>query len=73
MTTDREIDVTSDAKFWAKTLSAALASVDSILSKLGKLSPWLRDWLDRPVIAPSQRRNWWHMGRTGGGRLLVAN
>ena len=25
------------------------------------------EWLDRPVIVPGQQRNWWHMGKTGGG------
>ena len=68
MTTDQEIEATSEAKFWAKTLSAILASVDSILGRLGTLFPWLRDRLDRPVIVRSQRRNWWHMGRTGDGK-----
>lgn len=68
MTTDQEIEATSEAKFWAKTLSTILASVDSILGRLGALFPWLRDRLDRPVIVPSQQRNWWHMGRTGDGK-----
>ena len=68
MTTDQKIEATSEAKFWAKTLSAILASVDSILGRLGTLFPWLRDRLDRPVIVPSQRRNWWYMGRTGDGK-----
>jgi hypothetical protein len=68
MTTEREIEGNGEAKFWARTLSAILASVDSILGKLGALFPWLRDWLDRPIIVPGQQRNWWHMRRTGDGR-----
>lgn len=44
------------------------AVLDSLLGKLGSIFPWLRDWLDRPVIVPGRQRNWWHMGRTGDGR-----
>lgn len=38
-----------------------------IFSKDGKISaliPWLRNWLNRPVVVRHQRDNWWHMGRT---------
>ena len=68
MTTDERNNGNGEARFWAKTLSAILASIDSILGRLGALFPWFRDWLDRAVIVPSQRRNWWHMGRTGDGK-----
>ena len=39
-----------------------------IFSKDGKTStliPWIRHWLNRPIIVRHQRHNWWHMGRTG--------
>lgn len=40
----------------------------NILKKDGKIStliPWVKYWLNRPVILPHQQQNWWHMGRTG--------
>jgi hypothetical protein len=39
-----------------------------LLGKEGRLTliiPWIKHWLNRPVILPHQRSNWWHMGRTG--------
>jgi hypothetical protein len=44
------------------------AALDALLSKLGAVFPWLRGWLDRPVIVAGRQQNWWHMGRTGDGR-----
>ena len=44
------------------------AVLDSLLGKIGSIFPWLRNWLDRPVIVPGRQRNWWHMGRTGDDR-----
>jgi len=41
------------------------AVLDSLLGQLWSIFPWLRNWLDRPVIVPGRQRNWWHMGRTG--------
>lgn len=41
---------------------------DTFFRKNGKfvsLIPWLKHWLNRPIIVPHQRQNWWHMGRTG--------
>ena len=41
---------------------------EAIFSKDGKISaliPWVRNWLNRPIIVRHQRENWWHMGRTG--------
>jgi len=41
---------------------------EAIFSKDGKISaliPWIRHWLNRPIIVRHQRHNWWHMGRTG--------
>lgn len=38
------------------------------LGKEGRLAtiiPWIKHWLNRPIILPHQRQNWWHMGRTG--------
>jgi hypothetical protein len=58
MTTEREIAGNGEAKFWAKTLSAILASIDSLIGKLGAMFPWLRDRLDRPNIVPGRKRNW---------------
>jgi hypothetical protein len=40
----------------------------TILKKDGKVAsfiPWIRHWLNRPIIVPHQRQNWWHMGKTG--------
>jgi hypothetical protein len=34
-------------------------------SPLASVIPWLKHWLNRPIILPHQRKNWWHMGRTG--------
>jgi hypothetical protein len=68
MNTEQKIEGDSEARFWAKSVSAILASIDSILGKLGIVFPSLRDRLNRPVIVPSQQQNWWHMGRTGDGR-----
>jgi hypothetical protein len=39
-----------------------------LLGKEGRLAsiiPWIKYWLNRPVILLHQRQNWWHMGRTG--------
>jgi len=41
---------------------------EAIFSKDGKTSaliPWIRHWLNRPIIVRHQRQNWWHMGRSG--------
>jgi hypothetical protein len=41
---------------------------EAIFSKDGRISaliPWVRHWLNRPIIVRHQRNNWWHMGRTG--------
>jgi len=41
---------------------------EALFSKDGKLStliPWIKHWLNRPIIVRHQRQNWWHMGRTG--------
>lgn len=41
---------------------------ETIFGKDGKISaivPWIRHYLDRPIIVRHQRENWWHMGRTG--------
>ncbi len=62
---EQNIDPGNEAKAWAKIVSAILASIDSILGKLEAIFPWLRNWLDRPVVLPHTQRNWWHMGRTG--------
>lgn len=43
------------------------AAIDGLFGKLGAIFPWLRGWLDRPVIVVGRQRNWWHMGRTGDG------
>jgi hypothetical protein len=32
----------SEAKFWAKTVSSVLKSIDSILGKLGAVLPWFK-------------------------------
>lgn len=40
---------------------------ETIFKKDGKLSaliPWIRHWLNRPIIVRHQQQNWWHMGRT---------
>ena len=50
----------------AGTVSKAV--LDSLLGSLGAIFPWLRHWLDRPMIDTGQQWNWWHMGRTGDGR-----
>lgn len=34
-------------------------------SRLATIIPWVKHWLNRPVILPHQRPNWWHMGKTG--------
>ena len=34
-------------------------------SRLASIIPWVKRWLNRPVILPHQRSNWWHMGKTG--------
>jgi hypothetical protein len=47
------------------------AVLDSLLGKLESIFPWLRNWLDRPVIVPGRQRNWWHMGRTGDYGLIT--
>jgi len=33
--------------------------------RLASIIPWIKYWLNRPIILPHQRQNWWHMGRTG--------
>ena len=41
---------------------------ETIFKKDGKISaliPWIRHWLNRPIIVRHQQQNWWHMGRTG--------
>lgn len=41
---------------------------DTFLKKDGKLAsliPQLKRWLNRLIIVPHQKQNWWHMGRTG--------
>lgn len=41
---------------------------EQLFSKDGKVStiiPWVRHWLNRPIIVPHQRNNRWHMGKTG--------
>lgn len=41
---------------------------ETLFSKDGKfaaLIPWVRNWLNRPIIVRHQRDNWWHMGKTG--------
>lgn len=68
MTTDQEIEGNGEARFWAKTLSTILASIDSIIGKHGAIFPRLCNWLDHLVIAPSQQPNWWHIGRTRDGK-----
>ncbi len=57
-------DIESEAKFWARTIDSILSSLNSLLDKMGSISPWFRHWLNRPVILPSQRAHWWHMGST---------
>lgn len=33
--------------------------------KIASLIPWVKHRLNRPIIVPHQRQNWWHMGKTG--------
>lgn len=58
-------DTENDAKFWARTIDSILSSANSLLEKVGGVLPWVRHWLNRPIIIPHQRSNWWHMGKTG--------
>ena len=40
---------------------------EQLFSKEGKIAsiiPWVKHWLNRPIIMPHQRSNWWHMGKT---------
>lgn len=53
----------SGMDFWTNLLKTLL---DSVLDKIGAIFPWLRHWLNRPVILRHQRDNWWHMGGKGG-------
>ncbi|MCU7795633.1 MAG: hypothetical protein KZQ75_00740 [Candidatus Thiodiazotropha sp. (ex Myrtea spinifera)] len=34
-------------------------------SRLATIIPWVKHWLNRPIILPHQQQNWWHMGKTG--------
>ena len=65
MIQNNNLNTDSDVKFWARILSQSLASLNSILEKLGAIFPWIRHWLNRPIILPHCRSNWWHMGSTG--------
>jgi hypothetical protein len=65
MASDTESNTESEAKFWAKSVSTILSSLNSILEKVGAVFPWIKHWLNRPVILPHQRSHWWHMGRAG--------
>ena len=67
MTSENQINQSEEgvAKFWAKWATTTLGLIDSLLGKLGSVFPWLRSWLDRPIILPHAQRNWWHMGQTG--------
>ena len=41
---------------------------EELFSKNGKIAslvPWIKYWVNRPIIVPHQRQNWWHMGKTG--------
>lgn len=58
-------DTENDAKFWARTISSILSSANSLLEKVGGVFPWVRHWLNRPIILPHQRSHWWHLGKTG--------
>ena len=58
-------DTENEAQFWGKTIDSILSSLNSLLDKVGGIFPWLKHWLNRPVIIPSQRAHWWHMGKTG--------
>lgn len=33
-------------------------------NRLVTIIPWVKNWLNRPVILPHQQNNWWHMGKT---------
>jgi len=59
------LNTENEAKSWARIISSILTSVNSILEKIGTIFPWVRYWLNRPVILPHQRQHWWHMGKTG--------
>ena len=65
MNSGQDTSPDSEVRFWAKTVSGILASIDSIHGKLGAAFPSLRSWRDRPVILPHAQQPWWHMGRTG--------
>lgn len=41
---------------------------EQLFSKEGKVAsiiPWVKHWLNRPIIVQHKRSNWWHMGKTG--------
>jgi hypothetical protein len=65
MASNRDLEEENDANFWARNVSAILASLNSILDKIGSLLPWVKHWLNRPIIVARERAHWWHMGRAG--------
>jgi hypothetical protein len=34
-------------------------------NRLATVIPWVKHWLNRPIILPHQQNNWWHKGKTG--------
>lgn len=48
----------------AAELVRRLAGNESVKERVRRAIPWIRHWLNRPIIVPHQRPCWWHMGRT---------
>ena len=42
-----------------------------LFGKIRALSPWVRRWLNRPVIVPMTQQNHWSLGRTGNGQDVI--
>ncbi len=54
-------------------LSKFFASLfGQLLGKIRALSPWIRRWLNRPVVVPMTQQNHWSLGRTGDGQDIIS-
>jgi len=53
-------------------LSKFLATLfGQLVGKIRALSPWVRRWLNRPVIIPMTQQNHWSLGRTGDEQNII--
>lgn len=66
--TEIDLDNKSTIKWWAILTS----SINSILEKIGKVLPWVRYWLNRPIIYPNNlTRPKWRMVKPPNGKEAI--